>query len=255
MLTAGIDVGLEYTKVILLRDGEIAAARAGLSGGLARREAVGQLWEEALAEAGISAADIDKIIATGQGKFDVDFADELVVEPVADAKAARFLCPEAAFVVDLGGDQVRKVALGAGDKILEVTQNQKCGGGIGIALQLIARRLGMTIEEVAALSPGAADGAVNDGCPVFAELDALELLNDGVAPAQIAAAVVAALAVRVNAVLNDKLVPAGKTLLIGGLARNSAFVSALKDRSNIDFLIPDHAEYGGALGAALLAAG
>lgn len=260
MITAGIDVGLEYAKVLILKDGDVLAAVQGLSGGMERREAVRALWEEALEAAGLAAGDVDSVWATGQGKYDVDFAADNVVEAVADARAARFLYPKATCAIDLGADQIRKMTLGEGEKIVEVVTSQKCGTGIGVQLQVIARRLGLTLEEMAGLDAGAAavndTVIVNDGCPVFAELDALELLNRGVAPRQVAAAVVEAAAVRINAVLNDKLLPAeDSTVLMGGMTHNAALVAALKARSGVAFLIPRRPEYCGALGAALMAAG
>jgi activator of 2-hydroxyglutaryl-CoA dehydratase len=65
-----------------------------------------------------------------------------------------------------------------------------------------------------------------------------------------------AIAVRINSVLNDKIKPAkNTTVLVGGVSRNKAVVNALKKRSGVNFIIPEYAEYAGALGAALTAAG
>jgi activator of 2-hydroxyglutaryl-CoA dehydratase len=72
----------------------------------------------------------------------------------------------------------------------------------------------------------------------------------------VAQAIIEAVAVRVNSILNDKIKPPkDTTVLVGGVAKNKAVINALKRRSGIDFLIPDQAEYAGALGAALIAAG
>jgi benzoyl-CoA reductase subunit D len=100
------------------------------------------------------------------------------------------------------------------------------------------------------------DAAVNDGCSVFAELDALGLLNRNTPREEVARAIIEAVAVRVNAILNDKIKPAkDATVLVGGVSKNTAVVNALKRRSGINFVIPEQAEYAGALGAALIAAG
>ena len=256
MITAGIDVGLENTKVVILKDGEVIARAIGQSGGVDRAELVNKAWEEALAAAGLRADGIDKTIATGQGKFDAKFAERHAVEPVADARAARKLFPEATSVVDIGADQTRVVTLGEGDKITEVVLNQKCAAGIGIFLKYIARRLEMTPEEFSAAAlEGSDEAKVSDGCVVFAELDALSLLNRGYSRKDVARAVVDATAVRMNSVLNDKVIPDKlTTVLVGGLARNEALVGALKKRSGIDFLMPEGVEYIGALGAAIMAA-
>ena len=96
---------------------------------------------------------------------------------------------------------------------------------------------------------------VNDACSVFATLDAVNLLHDGVAPSEIAQAIHRAMAVRINSVLNDKVIPGrDTTVLMGGVARNPAVIAALTERSGINFKIPEQPEYAGALGAALEAA-
>ena len=257
MITAGIDVGLESIKIAILKYGTVVGKSMGLSGGAGRPAAIKTLWETALSDAGITAGDVEKAIATGAGKYDVPFANGMVTEPVASAKAARHFLADAASIVDIGADQTRVVTLGGGDRIAEIALNQKCAAGIGTLLKYMARRLEMTMDEMSALAQGAAgDSLVNDGCIVFAELDALELLNRGVSKEKVAAAVVEAMAVRANMVLNDKIVPAPKTtVLIGGVALNKAFVNAIKTRSGIDFIIPEDAVYGCATGAALIAAG
>jgi predicted CoA-substrate-specific enzyme activase len=257
MITAGIDVGIENVKVVILKNGKVVARATALSGGAGRAKAVEKAYNEALGAAKLKPADVFRIIATGQGKGDVSFAADHVVEPVADARAARFLFPEAACVVDIGADQVRMVALGAQDKMSEVVMNQKCAAGLGILLKSLARTLGMTLDDMGRLSGSPPDGViVNDVCSVFAEMDALGLLNRNVPREDIARAVIGIVAVRVNSILNDKIKPdKNATVLVGGLSLNKAVVTALKRRSGIDFMIPEHPEYAGAMGAALVAAG
>lgn len=254
MITAGIDVGLEYVKAVILKDGEVIARGEALSGGANRAKSAEKVWKDALARAKLSAADIDKVVATGQGKHDVGFARDCIVEPVADARAARFLYSEAKSVVDVGADQVRMVTLGDGDAITEVVMNQKCAAGLGIFLKSMARTLGMTLDEMGRIST-ATDATVNDGCAVFAQMDALGLLNRNVPPEDVALAVIEAVAVRLNSILNDKIrPPEDATVLVGGVSKNKAVVNALRKRSGISFMIPEYAEYAGALGAALVAA-
>jgi len=256
MITAGIDVGIESLKAVILKDGKVLARGIGLSGGVNRARTTEQVWRDTLAAARLKPGDVSKIIATGQGKNDVGFVQERITEPVADARAARFLYPKATCVVDIGADQVRVVTLGPQNNILEVVMNQKCAAGLGILLKSMARTLGMTLEEMSRLSDGpTAAAAVNDGCSVFAEMDAFSLLNRNTPKEEVARAVTEAVAVRINSILNDKMKPSKEsTVLVGGLSRNKAVVNALKRRSGINFLIPEQAEYAGALGAALMAA-
>jgi len=257
MITAGIDVGIESLKVVILKDSKIIARAIGLSGGANRAGAAEKVWKEALAAAKLKPSDVSKVIATGQGKQDVPFAQDRITEPVADARAARFLYPKAKSVVDIGADQVRVVTLGDKDTILEVVMNQKCAAGLGIFLKSVARTLEITLEEMSKLSGNSHnDALVNDSCAPFAEMDALGLLNRNVPREDVARAVTEAIAVRVNAVLNDKIKPSkDSTVLVGGLSKITPVVNALKRRSGINFMVPENPEYAGALGAALIAAG
>jgi predicted CoA-substrate-specific enzyme activase len=250
MITAGIDVGLENIKIVILHDGKIAAKASGSSGGGDRNKQVEKVWQSALDMAGIDRKDVSSIIATGIGKTSAPFAGAEIVEPLADAKAAYFINSAVTTVVDAGADQTRVVALGKGDAITEVVFNQKCMAGIGLALEVVARRLNYTVEEMSSVK--IVPDMVNDGCPVFAEMDAIELLNKGATRETAMGAITEMAVVRLNSILHDKFFPDGqKTMLIGGVAKNAAVVAALKERSGIDFIIPENPEYGCALGAAV----
>lgn len=257
MITAGIDAGIESLKIVIFKDGQIVGRGTGRSGGGNRSQTIDQVWNDTLEAAQLTPSNIGKIVATGQGKSDVSFANDRVVEPVADARAARFLYPLATSVLDVGADQTRLITLGDGNNIREVVLNQKCSAGLGIFLRFMARRLDMTLDEMSSISlNGYKDFPLNEGCTVFAELDALSLLNRNASRDEVAFMVTDMIAIRVNSILNDKIKPdKDSTVLVGGVSRNAALAKALERRSGINFLIPEQAEYAGALGAALIAAG
>ena len=257
MITAGIDVGMENVKAVLFKEGEILGRGKGRSGGAKRAEAAEGALADALKEAGLHRGDVERIFATGKGKFDLPFADDCITEAITAARAAKFLVPGATTVVDAGADETLVATLGVKKPVNELALNEKCAAGVGTLLRIMARRLGLTQEEMGALPPKAAEGAaVNDGCAVFAELDALSLLNNGTPVQEVAVAVTDAAAVRVCMTINDITIPAPECVaLVGGLAMNAAFVAALKSYAKIDFVIPAEAEYAGALGAALVAVG
>ncbi|MDR0469870.1 MAG: acyl-CoA dehydratase activase [Peptococcaceae bacterium] len=257
MITAGIDVGMENVKVVIMDNEKILGRGAGRSGGMKRASSAEAALYEALKEAGLKKDDVEKVYATGKGKFDLQFADETITEAIAAARASQFLCPDATTAVDAGADETIVVTLGTKKPVNEFAQNEKCAAGVGIFLNVMARRFGFTQEEMGALSPKGKDGAkVNDGCVVFAELDALSLLNNGTPIKEVASAVTDAAAIRVCMTMNDITHPKlDKVALFGGLTKNAAFVNALKSYAKVDFVIPADAEYAGAVGAALVAAG
>jgi len=254
MKTAGIDVGFDTVKAVIADDGRIIAKVIGEAGCIGRAENIEKLYNEALASAGLKPADIERVIATGIGKFSAGFADDHVSDAVAEANAAQYFHRGAASVVDIGADKTHVVILDDSG-IREVVLNQKCMAGLGLILDVMANRLGFTLEEVSAMEANAGNGVtVNDGCVVFAELDSLEALNRGVPKEQVMSAVIDAVVYRINAILHDKIKPeSNNTVLLGGVSANAAVVSRLKERSGINFIIPEDAVYGGAIGCALAA--
>jgi len=252
MITAGIDMGLEATKVVIFSDGNILGKSKCASGGAGRAAAAQNAFDEALGKAGLKASDINKVISTGKGKFNVPFADDRLTEPVTYAKAARYFCPNSTMVMAVGADETLVATIGKEGNIKEFTINQKCAAGLGTFLKYMSRRLGLTLEEMSTVE--SSEAVVNDGCVVFTELDALSLLNQGVAPKDVAAAITKAVAVRAASVFYDITIPdTSCVVLVGGLTKNAAFVKALKACLDIDFIIPVDAEYAGAIGAALSA--
>jgi benzoyl-CoA reductase subunit D len=257
MLTAGIDIGVENVKIVILEDEKIIGRGKGRSGGWNRLAAANAALDAALQEAGKTKDEITRIAATGKGKIDLSsIAADTITEPVAAVIAARFLEPDVTTVVDAGADETLVASIGEKGHIEQLSINEKCAAGVGSFLRNMARRLELSMTEMSGLPP-AADGGptVSDGCIVFGELDALNLLNNGVSPKEIASAVTASAAIRVMNTVNDITVPRrDHVVLLGGLTENAAFCRALEERSKIDFVIPPDADYGGALGTALFAA-
>ncbi len=252
MITAGIDMGLVYIKVVIMQDGKVIGRACGESGGAGRAAAVEAVYGEALTAAGIGKDQVAKVFARGKGKYDVPFADDHWTEPITLVLAAKYLCPEATMVVDCGADETLVSTIKDG-QIGEFTINQKCAAGLGIFLENIAARMEMSVDELGKCP--AVETALNEGCVVFSELDALSMLNKGVDVKTIAGACNFATAARAALTVND-ITHDDRTcfLMVGGMTKNGAFTKALEDFLGLKFVIPEDAEYAGAIGAALKAA-
>ena len=251
MIIAGIDMGIQNTKAVIMKDDKVIGRSVISTGGADRLAQAQKVYIDALFDAGVGVDDVEKVAATGTGKFDVQFADEVFTDTVAAARAAKYYYPEATSVMNVGADGTLAAVLGEDRQIKEVALNQKCAAGLGTFLTYLARRLGLTMEQAAA-ADGPDAGVMNDGCVVFSELDALSLINNGAAPAGVMATATRAAATRAATVLADLTAsPGDKTVLLGGLTSNGAFVNALGKSCDRKFLIPENAEYGGAVGAAL----
>ena len=252
MVVAGIDIGIENTKVVVMKDGCIIGLSTVSTGGIDRPEQALRSYQDALDSAGIDAGDMDIVTATGKGKYDVPFASSVISETTAAALAARHYFPEASGVMAVGADETIAVTLDNGRLIREYAINQKCSAGLGTFLKHLAMRLELTQAQAGNCDiPGA--GIINEGCVVFSELDALSLLNSGAPCESIMSSAIKAAAARAATVYNDLTIPpaGGGVVLIGGLAKNRAFVKALEKYLAFEFLICENAEYCGAVGAAL----
>lgn len=255
MITTGIDAGAEYTKAVIIQNGLLLGSGCAPSGGANRDDLAKNAYKAALGVVGIDLSQVERVVATGIGKYDVSFADDRFTDGVALARGARQLCPKATMVVECGADNTLAVIISPMGEVMEMVQNQKCSAGLGTFLRTMARRLGMTLEEIGSVSVEGLDIPVSDGCTAFAELDALGLLNNGASPAEVASAVTKAVAVRAATVVSDIILPdTGHVALTGGMSKNPAFVKALQDRTGIHFDVCRNGEYTGAIGAGLIAA-
>jgi predicted CoA-substrate-specific enzyme activase len=254
MITAGIDLGIENVKAVVLKDGRILARSIVSSGGSDRANSADFVWKEALQTTGLKPEDVNKVVATGQGKGDVRFANDRVVEALADIKAAFWLFPATGSVVDIGADHALAANFDDKGTALDSVLNLKCAAGLGIFLKSMARTLGLTLDQMSLLSSESSKISINDRCAVYAELDALWLIQEKTPKQEIVQAINEAISTKINSMLNEKLTLHNKAVLIGGVAKNNGVVKALQKRSGINFMIPEYPEFAGALGAALLAA-
>ena len=60
MITAGVDVGIETVKVVVLKDGKVVSRSTASSGGADRGTSAEKAWQEALKSAGMKAGRTSK---------------------------------------------------------------------------------------------------------------------------------------------------------------------------------------------------
>jgi benzoyl-CoA reductase subunit D len=254
MITAGVDLGTKMSKIVVLQDNHVLGRSLAAAGGFERANCVEQSWHELLRQVGLSASDIGRIVATGTGKWDVSFANEHIVEPLADVWAARWLFQTARTVLDVGAEQARAVRFDKDGKVLDYVLNQKCAAGLGTFAESMARALEIDLDDMSELSSKSKIPVqVNSECAVYAGLDVVSLMHDKTDKADIARAVNEAIAVKLAAMLNEMTIEKD-VVLFGGMAKNGELIGSLKSRLGVDFLTPEEPELGGALGAALIAA-
>ena len=253
MITAGVDMGAQSVKVVILGDGKILA-HSLVSTGFEPLAAAQTALDEAIKVAGISRDDIERVVATGAGRKSATFADSSLTEVTADAKGINWLQPSVRTIVDIGAEEARGISCDAQGKVLDFAKNDKCAAGSGAFVESMARALEINVPEMIELSlKSTKDAPINATCAVFAESEVVSLIHSKVEKADIAHAVHDAIASRVASMVR-RIPVENDVALIGGVANNAAIVDVMKKHLEVDVVIPENPQFVSALGAALSAA-
>ena len=253
MISAGIDMGAQSVKVVILGNGKVLA-HSLVPTGFEPLEAAQTALDEAIKGAGISRDDIERVAATGAGRKSATFADSSITEVTADAKGINWLRPSVRTIVDIGAEEARGISCDAEGKVLDFAKNDKCAAGSGAFVESMARALEIKVPEMIELSlKSTKDAPINATCAVFAESEVVSLIHSKIEKADIAHAVHDAIASRVASMVR-RIPVENDVALIGGVANNAAIVDVMKKHLEVDVVIPEDPQFVSALGAALSAA-
>lgn len=247
----GIDVGSSFAKAVVFEEGKLLASAVLPSGG-DYAEAARKAAEAAVGRAGLIRADISVTVAAGWGAGAVDFADRTASDISCHAAGIRHLFPSARTVVDIGGQFSRAIRMDGDGKVLSFVQNEKCAGGSGKFLQVIARILHMSIEEIGPLSMKSRQPVeFTTGCAVFAESEAVSRIAEGASPEDILAGVHKAMSAKIVSLI-VRLGLAPDCAVTGGGAKDIGLVRTLETELGVPLLVPEEPQVSAALGAAIL---
>ncbi len=253
MITAGIDLGTQSVKVIILKDGKIVARNTAFAG-FDAQESAEQALVEGLKIAELTRADLSYITATGSGmNMATTFVDSTVSMMGADAKAGVYLIPSARTIIDVGAEEARAIRCDDKGKVMDFVVNERCAAGAGTFIEAMARALEVKLEDMGPLSLKAERASpINATCVIFGESDVVTLIHRQEPKSEIARAIFDALADRISLMVH-RLGLNKDVILVGGVAKDVGFVSSLKRKLAVDVLVPENPEFVGALGAALSA--
>jgi len=254
MITAGIDCGAKNTKTIILKDGQIIG-KGLVPTGFDQKKAVEDSLEQAAKNAGISKDDLQKIYGTGSGRKAVKMADDTVNEIKAMARGANFFFPSARTVVDVGAEEGRAAKIDEKGNPVDFAINEKCAAGAGTFIDVMARALGVTIEEMGPLClESDKEIPMNAQCVIFAESEVVGLIHSKTEKSDISKAIHDSMASRIVSIIR-RIGANEDIVMLGGVGYNPGFMSAMKRELKVNNIyIPDDPEYGTAVGAAILAA-
>jgi predicted CoA-substrate-specific enzyme activase len=243
MRVLGLDIGSRTVDAVWLEEGRIvdwAVADSGLDPGSAAAVFV---------ERGAH----DVIVSTGYGRHVAKerFGGTAVTEITAYGAGASRLFPGAASVLDIGGQDTKVIALGPDGRIVDFEMNDKCAAGTGKFLEVMARALGYTLEEMARAALEASSGVtISSMCTVFAESEVTGLVHRGEDRSRIARGLHEAIAKRTLGSL-QRVRAAGPLVFAGGVAKNPAMVALITEKFAGEVRVPEEAQIVGAYGAAL----
>lgn len=246
----GLDVGASATKAVLL-DGDVVRARSLGKSGADFAAAAKTCHKEIITAAGLNATEITRVVATGYGRRSVDFATTTITEITCHARGCYASFPYAITIVDIGGQDNKVIVVEDSGDRRSFKMNRKCAAGTGAFLEEIAGSLDTPLPALNDLAQQAA-GRVELGsfCTVFAKTELLKLIADGTPLPEIIKAAFRSVVKRILEM--DPL--EGPVVMTGGVvAHNPIIVELVSDALGRKVLVPDHPQYTGALGAALIA--
>jgi len=254
MAVAGIDVGTQRTKVVIVKDGQPEILSQGMAkSGFDLEKAAEEAFNQALADTDLSREDISYIVATGAGVESVPFATDTVSMQGAGARGAHFLLPSVRTVIDIGAEMGRATRCDETGRMVDFVINERCAAGAGAFIEAMSRALEVDLEQMGPLSLEAdRSPPMNAQCTIFAESEVVTLIHEGESKKNIIRALHDAIAER-NISMVRRLGIEKDVALIGGLAKNVGFVDAMKRGLEMDILVPEDPLIVGALGAALIA--
>ena len=254
MAVAGIDVGSQSTKVVVL-DGERILAAVTLKTGESAETEAREAIDEALRQAQIALNDLQNVVSTGAGRMNAPFARKQRSTVTCLARGARFLFPRARAVIDAGAESSTAIRLSADGAVEDSVTNDRCAGGSGTFLDNMSQMLRIPLGELGAESLKAthAEQIVNK-CAVFAESEVISLVHrvPPVPVADILAGIHESMVDRLFA-LAQRVGAQHDLVMSGGVAKDIGVVRAMEARMGMRVSVPPDPQILGALGAALYA--
>jgi predicted CoA-substrate-specific enzyme activase len=269
MLTMGLDIGSRSTKCVILDDGQlltygsietgsdsVKTAHAAVDAAVHRRI---EFWGEfrmKLPKAKtdhLKIKDMACIIATGYGRAVVPFAHATITEISCHARGAQWMVPGVASILDMGGQDCKAMRLGEKGEVIDFVLNDKCAGGTGRFLEIIANGLKVPLLEIGELSlKSTKDIPFNSACAVHSKREAVAMMKQGKSKADILAGLHKSISGRVVSLVK-RVGVADKFVITGGISKNVGMVARIEEKIGLKVHTPEEPQIAGAVGAALFA--
>lgn len=249
----GCDSGSTYTKCVIMdENGKIVSdvtLRSRINAVLSCEDSLNQ----AVAKVpGLnSAKELTYLVGTGYGRNKVPFADENISEISCHAMGVHVVDPKVKSIIDIGGQDVKGIAIDTDGTVLNFAMNDKCAAGTGRFFEAMAKAFEMELPEFSKLALGAKNVIpITAQCTVFAESEVISLVGEGKPMDEIAAGIELSVAKRCF-VMSKKAGAVDSITLTGGCAKNEGLKAAIEKVLNLKVIdLPIDPQLIGAVGAA-----
>jgi (R)-2-hydroxyacyl-CoA dehydratese activating ATPase len=249
----GCDSGSTYTKCVIIdENGKIVSdvtLRSRINAVLSCQDAI----DQAIAKVdGINTPlDLAYMVGTGYGRNKVPFADENISEISCHAMGVHVADPSVKAIIDIGGQDVKGIAVDTDGTVLNFAMNDKCAAGTGRFFEAMAKAFEMDLDQFSKLSLKAKNVIpITAQCTVFAESEVISLVGEGKPMDEIAAGIELSVAKRCF-VMSKKAGATDSITLTGGCAKNEGLKEAIQKVLNLKVIdLPIDPQLMGALGAA-----
>lgn len=249
----GCDSGSTYTKCVIIDETGKMVADVTLKSRINAVLSFQDALDQAIAQVSElnSAKDLTYLVGTGYGRNKVPFADENISEISCHAMGVHVADPTVKAIIDIGGQDVKGIAVDTDGTVLNFAMNDKCAAGTGRFFEAMARAFEMDLEEFSNLSLKAKNIIpITAQCTVFAESEVISLVGEGKPMDEIAAGIELSVAKRCF-VMSKKAGATDKITLTGGCAKNAGLKAAIEQVLKLKVIdLPIDPQLMGALGAA-----
>lgn len=257
----GIDSGSTTTKLVLLdTQGNLIDSFYAPNEGEPLKVAQKALMDlhDSYAEAGCKLT-ILGVGTTGYGELmfaQALNADSHTVETVAHAHAAQRYVPDASFILDIGGQDMKALWIDEGI-ITNVVVNEACSSGCGSFLENFASTLGIATQDIAeAAFRSESPAALGSRCTVFMNSSIVTEQKNGKTPDDIMAGLCRSIIENVftKVIRVSNLESLGNRIVVqGGTFLNDAVLRAFEQYVGHEVVRAPYPGLMGAIGAALIA--
>ena len=252
-LYVGIDSGSTSTDVVILNEEQEIVSQVILPTGAGAAAGADRALEEALRQANLTREDLTAIVTTGYGRTAIQSGDKSITEITCHARGAFFLNPNVRTIIDIGGQDSKVIRIDDTGNVTNFVMNDKCAAGTGRFLELMARTLELSLEQMSEMGlTWKEDITISSMCTVFAESEVVSLIAQDKTAADIIHGLNESVAAKTCALVK-RVGGEGDYMMTGGVSKNKGVVDAIERRLGVKLCISDAAQLNGALGAALFA--